>query len=249
MFNAPLIRAAITAFALVLSLPAWSISPLVVDDASIHGTDEQEWVPAFDNLRIGTVETGLATVSLATGLNSRVEGTVRAGYGWFRDRTAGAARSGEGPADVNLGLKSTLWSADRLPFRFSTSGTLKLPTATVRSGLGTGQTDFTGLAIGTLALGPVLVDFNAGYTWTAVSERSRRTGDGWFAGSAVRWRVSAPLLLFAETYATRPAAAGAGSDVNVRLGAQYEFRKGRHSTWPSVTDITRGCRRRCGCWG
>lgn len=55
---------------------------------------------------------------------------------------------------------------------------------------------------------------------------SRRTGDAWFAGSAVRWRVTDPVLFFAESYASKPTAPGVGSAVAMRLGGQYEFFKG-----------------------
>ncbi len=205
---------------------AWAISPLVVDDASIHSPEEHEWVPAYDTLRSGSVDTRTATVSLATGLNPQSEISVRAGYGWLRDRDPAAPRAGEGILDVNFGMKGPLWQATSVPFRFSASGTVKLPTATVKSGLGTGFADFTGLGIGTFILGTALVDLNAGFTWTAVEQRSRRTGDAWFAGSAVRWRVTDPLLFFAESYASKPTAPGAGSAVTMRLGGQYEFFKG-----------------------
>lgn len=205
---------------------AWAISPLVVDDASIRSPEEQEWVPAYDTLRSGRVDTRTATVSLATGLNPRAEISVRAGYGWLRDRDPVAPRAGEGILDLNLGMKGPLWQAASVPFRFSASGTVRLPTATVKSGLGTGYADVTGLGIGTFVLGSALVDINAGFTWTAIEQRSRRTGDAWFAGTAVRWRASDPLLFFAESYASKPTAPGAGSAVTMRLGGQYEFFRG-----------------------
>ena len=210
----------------LIAFTAWAGSPLVVDDASIHSLEELEWVPAYETLRSGSVDTRTATLSLATGLNSRAEISVRAGYGWLRDRDPAAPRAGEGVLDLNLGVKGTLWEAGSVPFRFSASGAVKIPTATVKSGLGTGYADFTGLGIGTFILGTVLVDLNAGFTWTAVEQRSRRTGDAWFAGSAVRWRVTDPLLFFAESYASKPTAPGVGSAVAMRLGGQYEFFKG-----------------------
>lgn len=218
------VRAWVGFAAAILAPDAWAIYPLVVDDASIHMPEEREWVAAADRLRSSPTEMLSGTLSLATGLRPGLEGTMRLGYGWLRAGVPAAPLSRDGILDINLGLKAPVWTSSSVPLRFTVSTTAKLPTATVKSGLGTGFADLAVLAIGTATAEALLLDLNAGYTWTAIEQRARRTGDAWFAGTALRWRILEPLMLFVESYATRPAERAAGSAVTARVGGQFEFR-------------------------
>lgn len=200
--------------------------PLVVDDAGVHPPGESEWVLSADAGRTPAADALAANFGLAVGLLPRLEGSLGFGYGWLRDRAATGTSTRDGVLDLTLGLKSPLLRGESFPFAFTLSTTVKLPTASARLGLGTGYTDASVLAIATRNWGGFSLDVNAGYTWTALDQRSTRAGDGWFTGAALRWQADARLLLFAETYATLPTDDSAEPVGTVRVGGQWEIHGG-----------------------
>lgn len=145
------------------------------------------------------------------------------GYGWIWDQSRFSPANRAGPLDLTLGVKSPILRGDSAPVAFTLSAMVKLPTASASSGLGTGMTDLTVLAIATRSWGALSLDLNAGYTWTGVGDRFERTGDSAFSGAALRWQASPRLMVFVETYAS-PATEGTADPFGtLRAGYQLEL--------------------------
>ncbi len=200
--------------------------PLVVDDTAVHTPEEFEWVAAVDSARNVDAAIAGVSISLVNGLWRNVDGSVRLGYGWAQDRSDAGLPPGEGAQDVTLGAKALLWPESAGALSAALSANLKLPTASVSSRLGTGYADLGVTAIASGTVGAVSVDANGGYTWTAIERRERRSGDAWFAGTALRWKASEALQLFTEAYAARPAERATPSAVTLRAGLQLELQPG-----------------------
>ena len=118
-------------------------------------------------------------ISLKVGLVPRVQ--LEISDAWMRNTSVGPARDGGG--DLTMSVKWRI--ADSLPVLGSVAVLpgLKLPTGSVRDGLGTGSTDARITLISSHQLGPVELDINAGYTWRASTAHAPCT--------ATRWTISA----------------------------------------------------------
>jgi hypothetical protein len=80
---------------------------------------------------------------------------------------------------------------------------LKLPIASDRHGLGTGNSDIGGVGIATYTIGKTSLDFNAGYYAINIS-RAEFDDDRWFVGQTIRQTLNEKWTLFAEVFAFLP---------------------------------------------
>ena len=80
---------------------------------------------------------------------------------------------------------------------------LKLPIASDRHGLGTGNPDVGVVGIATYTFGKTSLDFNAGYYVIDIS-RAGFDDDRWFVGQTVRQMLNQKWTLFAEVFAFLP---------------------------------------------
>jgi hypothetical protein len=127
----------------------------------------------------GTAAPVVLKVGLAPRLQLDLGGTV------LRPPRVGTT----GIGDLSVGLKWRVLEGAPVLADFSVIPSLKLPTAPVGSGLGTGTTDVGLLLVSSRRFGPVSVDLNAGYTWrSGAGARAPRGASLWtasFGGPAV----------------------------------------------------------------
>lgn len=129
----------------------------------------------------------------------------------------------KGITDLIIAPKWRLWGGPEDKLKFSARLDLKLPTASEKRGLGTGDTDAGLVGIATYRLGQTNFDWNLGYYGIDVS-RDHSDDDLWFIGQAVRHQVNKSLTIVAETYALLPNT-GTGGNANLYFdgGAQLSI--------------------------
>lgn len=130
----------------------------------------------FDRQGDGTRE-ATAPVVVKVGLAPRLQLSLLGAV----ERSASGGSSGIG--DLAVGLKWQVFRGVPLVGDVAVLPSVKLPSASTASGLGTGTTDAGLLLVASRQLGPVALDLNVGYT--------RRSGNGTRAArSASVWTVS-----------------------------------------------------------
>jgi hypothetical protein len=87
--------------------------------------------------------------------------------------------------DLTIAPKLRLWQGLEDKLKFSARMDLKLPIASDRHGLGTGNSDIGVVGIATYTIGKTSLDFNAGYYAINIS-RADFDDDRWFVGQTVR---------------------------------------------------------------
>ena len=138
--------------------------------ATHAGTVARGWIELeeggeWDRLADGT-RSFIAPTNLKIGLASRAQLNLLSNLIHARNVRGGALALG----DITIGVKYRIVDDDRWLGDFAILPAVKLPTATVGSGAGTGTTDFSLLLISSRQLGPVAMDLNVGQT--------RRSGNG-----------------------------------------------------------------------
>jgi len=218
--------------------------PLIVDDADILDVGESEFVVSYDFL-LDDHEIGYAfPLQFTHGIMPRVEFAIDGGYQFLQERGHGHAHAHlehdnhedehDGPErhrvdgwlDTILALKWKALDQGRSPFAVTLEGSIKLPTASSRRGLGTGNIDFGLNLAATRDFGGTALDLNVGYLFAEHFHGRRRDSDEWFYGAAVRHGATETVELFAEIFGETPAAGRSGTIVTTRAGLTWEFREG-----------------------
>ena len=105
--------------------------------------------------------------------------------------------------DLTIAPKFRLWQGPDDKLKFSARLDLKLPTASKRNGLGTGDPDVGLVGIATYKLGKTSFDSNFGY-YAIDFSRTDFDNDRWFIGEAVRHEVNEKWTIAAEAYGLLP---------------------------------------------
>jgi hypothetical protein len=126
--------------------------------------------------------------------------------------------------DLTIAPKLRLWESPNDKLKFSARIDLKLPTASKRNGLGTGDPDLGLVGIATYTLGKTSFDSNLGYYAIDIS-RSDFDNDRWFIGEAVRQQVNENWAVVAEAYGLVPnTGAGGHATWFFSVGPQWNVR-------------------------
>jgi hypothetical protein len=188
----------------------FAVSPLVTDDADTVEAGKLQLNCDFFFLRTSSTTLYSPSINPALGLNSRLEIGAIFGYQWRVDSGATARmRNGDAVTDLTIGPKVRVWEGFDDKLKFSARADLKLPTASRRDGLGTGDPDFQLIGIATCKLGRTNLDFNVGYQAIDIS-RAEFADDRWFVGEALRQELSKKWTAFAEVYAVLPSTRAGG---------------------------------------
>ena len=150
------------------------------------------------------------SINPVLGLRPRLELGAIFGYQW-RIGPGSTATTGNADAitDLTIAPKFRLWEGFNDKVKFSARADLKLPTASKRDGLGTGDTDFQLTGIATCKLGRTSFDFNIGYQAIDIS-RADFDDDRWFVGEAFRQELNKDWTALAEAYAVLPSTRAGG---------------------------------------
>ena len=166
----------------------------------------------YANESSGGVSAVLAKVGLASRLQLEVQTLIVQSH----------EQHANGIGDSSTGVKWRLVKDAPIAGDFAIGASVKLPTGSVDSGIGTGTTDLNLLLISSHKLGPVAMDLNVGYT--------RRGGDGTTAPrNATVWTASfggparGPLGWVAELYGYPATSGPAGDDSIVAFLAGPTF--------------------------
>ena len=202
---------------LLQSSAALAVNPLVVDDAGTVDPCQLQLNAGWRYARTSSREplrrageSGARSQRAAERSASRPATSVRAvGIRWPT-----------GASDVLLSSKWQLWQS-KAGFQLSARVDVKLPAASEREGLGTGDTDLGWVLIATRCWGRTCLDWNAGYVVAGLS-RGVSADDTWFFGQAVRIDLGARWTLLAEIFGLVPAGDLAPpSEVRFNGGPQF----------------------------
>jgi hypothetical protein len=127
--------------------------------------------------------------------------------------------------DLTIAPKLRLWQGLDDKLKFSARIDLKLPIASDRLGLGTGNPDIGVVGIATYTIGKTSLDFNAGYYAINIS-RADFDDDRWFVGQTIRQMLNEKWTLFAEVFAFLPnTRAGGHANWYFSGGPQWSVRE------------------------
>ena len=146
----------------------------------------------------------LLPINPVLGLNPRLELGATFGYQWrVGSGSTATTDSADALTDLTIAPKFRLWEGFNDKLKLSARADLKLPIASERDGLGTGDTDVGLVGIATYKLGKTSFDTNLGYYVINVS-RADFNNDRWFIGEAVRHEVNKEWTVVAEAYGLLP---------------------------------------------
>ena len=189
-----------TLLMLLLRGVVFAVSPLVVDDADTVEAGKLQINSDFQFVRTSSTSLYSVPINPVLGLNPRAELGVIFGYQWRDGRGSSPTTSNaNGVTDLTIAPKLRLWEGLNNKLEFSTRVDLKLPTASGRHGLGTGDPDLGLVGIATYKLGKTSFDSNIGYYAIDIS-RADFDNDRWFIGEAVRHEVNKEWTVLAEAY-------------------------------------------------
>ena len=214
-------------FAMTLLLPvAQAVNPLVTDDADTVERGRLQLNSGWQFSRMASVGLHAIPVNPVLGVHSRGEFGLTFGYQWrYGLRNTPGQENADGITDLTLASKWRLWQTKDENFKVSARLDLKLPTASERKGLGTGDWDIGGVLIATRCWGRTCFDWNVGYTASDAS-RSVFGDDRWFVGQAVRHQLIERWTLIGEAYAIIPHRKnGDLTNVHFNSGAQFNVRE------------------------
>jgi hypothetical protein len=120
----------------------FSVSPLVVDDADTTESGHFQLNPDFQVARIGSHSLYSVPINPVVGVSACAEVGVTFGYQW-RDGSGSTptTANAEGVSDLVIAPKWRLWRGLDDKLKFSARLDLKLPTASEKRGLGSGDPD------------------------------------------------------------------------------------------------------------
>jgi hypothetical protein len=183
---------------------AFAVSPLVTDDADTVEAGKLQLNCDFQVVRTSSTSLYLVPINPALGLTPRLELGAIFGYQW-RDGSGSFPTSDDADdlTDLTIAPKFRLWQGLEDKLKFSARMDLKLPIASDRDGLGTGNSDIGLVGIATYTIGKTSLDFNAGYYAVSIS-RADFDDDRWFVGQTIRQMLNEKWTLFAEVFAFLP---------------------------------------------
>ncbi len=197
-----------------------AVSPLVVDDAGTVEVRRLQLNAGWRLLRTPPVDLNAAVVNPVLGVSTRGEVGATFGYEWLSASGLPRVAEADGVSDVLVSTKWRFFEA-KDGFQLAARLDVKLPAASARKGLGSGDTDLAGVLIATRCWGPVCLDWNAGYVAANFSGEGV-DGDTWFFGQAVRTELGGGWNLLAEAYGFVPTSSGGPhSDVRFNGGPQF----------------------------
>jgi Putative MetA-pathway of phenol degradation len=191
-----------------------AVSPLVTDDADTVEPGKLQLNSDFQFARANSTTVYSVPINPVLGLTPRAELGVILGYQW-RDGSGSVPTTSDADdlTDLTIAPKLRLWKGLEDKLEFGARMDLKLPTASDRHGLGTGNPDVGVVGIATYTIGKTSLDFNAGYYAIDIS-RACFDDDRWFIGQTVRQMLNPKWTLLTEVFAFLP---------NTRAGG--------HATW------------------
>jgi Putative MetA-pathway of phenol degradation len=187
-----------------------AVSPLVTDDADTVDSGKLQLNCDFFALRTGSTSLYSGQLNPVLGLTPRLELGAIFGYQW-RNGSGPGPTTGDanGITDLTIAPKFRLWQSPDDNLKLSTRMDLKLPTASKRNALGTGDPDIGFVGIATYTRGKTNFDFNLGYYAIDIS-RIDLDNDRWFIGETVRHEVNEKWSILAEAYGLLPNTRAAG---------------------------------------
>jgi hypothetical protein len=198
----------------VLGAPAFAVNPLVTDDADTVERGHLQLNAGWVTTRAGSTDEHAVPVNPVVGIHSRGELGATLGYVWPEE-------GADGISDLTLETKWWLGehSDDGLNLAFRVD--VKVPTASTRKGLGTGDVDVDAIAIGTRSWERLSLDWNVAYTVVDAS-RGVFGDDRWFLGQAVRYQVTERWTAIGETFGLLPHTDRGGfAQGHFNAGAQF----------------------------
>lgn len=131
----------------------------------------------------------------------------------------------DGISDLILETKWRLLGTATNLFRLSARLDLKLPAASERLGIGTGEPDADVIVIATRNWGDTYLDWNIGYV-AVDAAHGDFNDDRWFFGQAVRRPLNSRWTLIGDAYAMfSQGSAGAPANFNFEGGIQFNLRE------------------------
>jgi Putative MetA-pathway of phenol degradation len=181
-----------------------AVSPLVTDDADTVEAGKLQLNCDFQFVRSGSTSFYLVPINPVLGLTPRLE--LGAIFGYQRRDGSGSFPTSDDAddlTDLTIAPKFRLWQGLEDKLKFSARIDLKLPIASDRHGLGTGNSDIGLVGIATYTIGKTSLDFNAGYYAISIS-RADFDDDRWFVGQTIRQMLDEKWTLLAEVFAFLP---------------------------------------------
>src|ERR1035438_2750478 len=207
--------------ALLIPLSTFAVVPLVTDDADTVDFGHLQLNSDLQFSRAGSVKSYGYSANPVFGITSLSEFGVTFGYQWQN----GDGNDANGISDLILETKWRLIRTATNLFKLSMRFDLKLPTASERLGLGTGEPDADIILIATRNWGNTYLDWNIGYT-AVDTAHGNFNDDRWFFGQAVRPQLNERWTLIGDAYVTLPQGkAGTHANFNFQGGVQLNLRE------------------------
>lgn len=199
-----------------------AVSPLVTDDADTVEDGKLQVNCDFSVMRTSSTSLYSVPINPVLGVNPRAEIGAIFGYQWrVGSGSTPTTDNADALTDLTIAPKVRLWQGLEDKLKFGARVDLKLPTASDRHGLGTGNPDIGVVSIATYTNGKTSLDFNAGYYAIDIS-RAEFDDDRWFVGQTVRQTLSKNCALLAEVFALFPnTRAGGYTNCYFSGGAQW----------------------------
>lgn len=196
---------------LIGTLAIWSfqnalfaVSPLVTDDADTVEPGKLQLNCDFFVVRTSSTSLYSVQTNPILGLNPRLELGAIFGYQWrVGSGSTPAARDADDLTDLTIAPKLRLWQGFEDKLKFAARLDVKLPLASQRRALGTGDPDAGLVGIATYKVGKISFDSNVGYYLIDVA-RADFENDRWFIGEAVRHELNKEWTVVAEAYGLLP---------------------------------------------
>jgi Putative MetA-pathway of phenol degradation len=212
-------RKAVLSTFLLLPCTALAFVPLVTDDADPVDFEHLQLNSGLQFSRTASAKLYGYSVNPVLGITPRSEFGATFGY----QSQNGDGKDADGISDLTLETKWRLIGTATNLFKLSVRFDLKLPTASERLGLGTGEPDADITLIATRNWGNTYLDWNIGYT--AVDAAHANFGDDqWFLGQAVRHQLNNQWNLISDAYVTfSQGNTGAPANFNFEGGVQFSL--------------------------
>jgi hypothetical protein len=200
---------------------AWAGPPYNVDDPGTTEHKHFNLEVSYSSSQVkGSEEQAFPSLSLAYGLYNNVE--VGVGFSGISVRNAGAGRLG-GFGDISFGGKWRFLEETKSRPQLALGYGLKIPTASVRRGLGSGRTDHSLWISGAKSFGRAMLFTNVGYNFQGASDEKNNL----FYGVGLEYQVTEQLLLGAQFYGNTSGAPGERGELAWGGGLTYNFAPNR----------------------
>jgi len=195
--------------------------PLITDDAGTVSPGDFEFEAGVTWHRDSQVDDFELPFSVTAGLFSTLEAGIGFGSAIQERYEAAGTEVISGVGDLALGAKWNPLPEDRYWASHALAFTTKLPTASTRKDIGTGEVDYDLTYIASKSLSETWsAHLNVGYTWTGDPDESAEA-DILHAGMATGWYVVPEVELVAEVFADLPEARAEDGIVQVNGGLRW----------------------------